>query len=62
MLLDTLVLLAGLLVMGIEAAYVPTDGGGGSIWSASSPTSSATRPPPTPSPATSPPTPAMFAG
>lgn len=29
MLLDTLVLLAGLLVMGIEAAYVPTDGGGG---------------------------------
>jgi hypothetical protein len=29
MLLDTIVLLAGLLVMGIEAAYVPTDGGGG---------------------------------
>lgn len=29
MLLDTLVLLAGMLMMGIEAAYVPTDGGGG---------------------------------
>lgn len=29
MLLDTLVLLAGMLVMGIEAAYVPVDGGGG---------------------------------
>lgn len=29
MLLETLVLLAGLLSMGIEAAFVPTDGGGG---------------------------------
>ena len=29
MLLETLVLLAGLLAMGIEAAYVPTEGGGG---------------------------------
>ena len=29
MLLDTLILLAGLLLTGIEAAYVPTDGGGG---------------------------------
>lgn len=29
MLVDTIVLLAGLLVMGIETAYVPTDGGGG---------------------------------
>ncbi len=29
MLLDTLVLLAALLMTGIEAAYVPTDGGGG---------------------------------
>ena len=29
MLLDTLVLLAALLMTGIEAAYVPTEGGGG---------------------------------
>lgn len=29
MLLDTFVLLAALLMTGIEAAYVPTDGGGG---------------------------------
>ena len=29
MLIDTIILLAGLLAMGIEAAYVPTDGGGG---------------------------------
>ena len=29
MLLETLVRLSGLLAMGIEAAFVPTDGGGG---------------------------------
>jgi len=29
MLLETLILLSGLLAMGIEAAFVPTDGGGG---------------------------------
>jgi hypothetical protein len=31
MLLETLILLSGLLAMGIEAAFVPTDGGGGLI-------------------------------
>ena len=35
MLLETLVLLAGLLAMGIEAAYVPDPGGAGITSSAS---------------------------
>ena len=36
MLLEILLLLAGVLAMGIEAAYVPDAGGAGTISSASS--------------------------